>query len=714
MANHLLRVYELSDGLLVLRDLRSIAKHALDIVHKQFKPTASAYYFVGENYEELRLISKRGKYKIIDESAIQKTINTGKFIYISDRGHEKADREVRSSIRSELVIPIRIKSRSHGVIDILSKRVDAFGDIDEEVILVLSNLIATTLQNADDFTELSRRHEELSVLYAISDSLNKTKSLDQLLKQVLKEVLQLANADGGAIRLLDHSGDNLELVAHQGLSDIYVRETATYSISAEIVGWVARTNQPSISDDMWVDTRVSPEVRELLKQEGHRSLAQVPLVSQESVLGTLGITSCESNFFDEDFLKLLAAIGHQIGIAISNARMIEDIRQKATKLAALNAVAAVINQPLPIEEIMDLALREVIGVMSVDAGGIRLIDENTNELSIVSSYGLSQEYIDKVDRIRVGEGVVGNVALTGEIITIKNFKEDPQFHSQVAVEEGFRTFVVVPLKTTTKIIGTLGMVTRSVREFTEEEIDLLEAIGHQIGVAVENAQLRQEAIEAERLASIGKVATSIAHDIRSPLGGILRSAEFLERSEISPDTRKKLSQAIVSLAKRLINTAQEILDFVRGEKLVLVRTPCDLVNFLNETLSVLEVDFSEHGIEVVKDLQYSGSVVIDENRMSQVIYNIAANALDAMPYGGTFTVAARKSNNNIELSFSDTGPGIPDELGDKIFEPYFSHGKSEGVGLGLTIARSIVEIHKGSITFESGDNGTRFIVLLPI
>ena len=714
MGNKLVHLYELSDDLFALHDPDSVAKLTLEIIQKQLKPTASAFYVTKENKEELILIAKRGNYKKLDQSTIQKCLKSGSHIYLPNLEKQAVNPANLSSIKSELVIPLHIEHKSFGVIDILSKRRDAFGGIDDEVITVLSRLISTAIKNAKDFTELSRRHKELSVLYSISDSLQKTKNLDQLLKQVLKEVLHLASADGGAIRLLDHNGEYLELVAHQGLSETYVTETITYSISSEIAGWVARTNQPTISDDMWVDTRVSPEVGGLLKQEGHRSLAQVPLVVQEKILGTLGVTSLESNFFDDDFLRLLAAIGHQIGIAISNAKMIEDIQQKATKLAALNAVSAVINQPLPIEDIMDLALHEVIDVMAADAGGIRIIDENTNELLISASHGLAQEYINKVDRIRIGEGVVGHVASTGEIAIREDFSEDSRFYSQVAAEEGFRTFIVVPLKTTEKIIGTLGMVTRYVREFTEEEIDLLEAIGHQIGIAFENAQLRLETIEAERLASIGRVATSIAHDLRSPLGGILRSAEFLGRSEISPETRKKLSSAIVSMSNRLISTSQEILDFVRGEKIDLVKSPCDISDFLDETLRILEVDFSEQGIEVVKDFFYSGSIVIDKNRMAQVIYNIAVNAMDAMPYGGKFSVTSRKINNYVELSFSDTGPGIPAVLGDKIFEPYFTYGKREGVGLGLAIARSIVENHQGKITFENLKKGTKFIVSIPL
>ena len=259
----------------------------------------------------------------------------------------------------------------------------------------------------------------------------------------------------------------------------------------------------------------------------------------------------------------------------------------------------------------------------------------------------------------------------------------------------------------------LSVATREFHRFTPEERSLLTAIGHQLGTAIANARLRQEALAAERLAAVGRVAASVAHDLRSPLGGILRSAEFLARPELSPATREKLSQAVVSLARRLLNTTQGILDYTRGGKLPLRRAPCSLTAFLDDVLTVLEVDFSDRGIEVVRDCRYQGEVVMDADRMAQVVYNIAANARDAMPDGGTFTVTTRRAGERVELRFSDTGPGIPEELRDRIFEPFFTYGKREGAGLGLAIARRIVEEHGGELWVEGREGeGATFVVAL--
>jgi signal transduction histidine kinase len=132
-------------------------------------------------------------------------------------------------------------------------------------------------------------------------------------------------------------------------------------------------------------------------------------------------------------------------------------------------------------------------------------------------------------------------------------------------------------------------------------------------------------------------------------------------------------------------------------------------------LDVLQIDFSDRGIEVIRDYGTNAQVVMDADRMAQVVYNLAENARDAMPRGGKFTVRTRFAGEQVELRFTDNGPGVPSELQERIFEPFFTYGKFHGAGLGLTIARQIVEEHGGRICLESNDGqGTTFVVSLPI
>jgi signal transduction histidine kinase len=466
---------------------------------------------------------------------------------------------------------------------------------------------------------------------------------------------------------------------------------------------------------MWTDPRISPEVQELLREVGHRSLAAVPLRAQERVVGTLGVVAGERGFFDHDDLRLLNAIGQQLGVAIANAQLFEDTQRKARRLAALNAVASVINQPLPLQEIMDQAVAKVMEVMEVEAGCIRLLDRATQELVIVSCQGLSPDYIRDETRIRLGEEPVGQVAQSGEPLVVRELAHDPRPAALAVTTDEFQAFAIVPLSVKDKIAGTLGVATRPRREFSAGELDLLTAIGHQLSVAIENDRLQQQALEAERLAAVGRVASTVAHDLRSPLGGIIRSAEFLARPELSDATRQKLSRAVVAMARRLVNTTQEILDYTRGGQMALHPAPCALPDFLEQVIEVLRVDFSDRGIDVVVEWGYTGSALMDADRMAQVVYNIAANARDAMPEGGRLTVATRPVGQWVELRFADTGPGVPPELADSIFEPFVSYGKQEGAGLGLAIARRIVEEHGGEIGVESpAGGGATFVVRLPL
>jgi two-component system NtrC family sensor kinase len=169
------------------------------------------------------------------------------------------------------------------------------------------------------------------------------------------------------------------------------------------------------------------------------------------------------------------------------------------------------------------------------------------------------------------------------------------------------------------------------------------------------------------------------------------------------------------MARRLINTSQELLDYARGGRMALHRVPRSLPDFLEEVLEVLRVDFSDRGIAVETDWGYTGRIRIDPDRMAQVVYNIAANARDAMPHGGQLTVATARVGRYAEVRFTDTGPGVPAELKERIFEPFVSHGKQEGAGLGLAIAERIVQEHSGDIDVESPEaGGARFIVRLPL
>jgi GAF domain-containing protein len=609
-------------------------------------------------------------------------------------------------------VPLLFGEELIGILVLVANETGAFTEKHIDLLQALAAQAAVAIRNARLYEQVARRHRELASLFAVAESVNRPLDLQEILQDAVDRVIEVTHAQGGAIRLLDAGTKEVVLTAHRGLSDTYIRAAAQFPLSEEIVGWVARTAKPSLSEDMWTDPRVSPEVRDLLKETGHRSLAQVPLCAQDRVVGTLGVVARTTGFFDEEDLQLLTAIGQQLGVAIANAQLFEDTQRKARRLAAVNAVAEAVNRPGDLEQILNEGLSQALAVTGLEMGAIALRDMESATPTIQSHQGMSAELVTWLNE-QLGQKPIDTWP-EGEDVQIDEIPPDDARVPALIREQGLRLSADVPLFAEGELVGVLSVVTRQAHPFRLEERSLLRAIGHQLGTAVANAQLRQEALNAERLAAVGRVAASVAHDLRSPLGGILRSAEFLARPELSTSTRQRLSQAVVSLARRLLGTTQEILDYVRGQELPLRRVPHSLPEFLDEVLAVLEVDFSDRGIEVVRHCHYQGPVVMDAGRMAQVVYNIAANAGDAMPNGGTFSVTTRQTGDRIELRFADEGPGVPAELRHQIFEPFFTYGKREGAGLGLSIARRIVKEHGGDLWLESSDGqGATFVVSLP-
>ena len=618
------------------------------------------------------------------------------------------------SFKAYIGIPLLADGKLIGVLVLVQDEAEAFDENDLRLLEALAGQAAIAIQNARIHDDLARHHRELSALYAVAEAINLPLEQHNLLESALESVIRVTQADGAAIRLLDPESHEAVLAAQRGLSERYIQRYSRVHISQDIIGAVARSGKATLSNDMWVDARVNPEMRTLLQEVGHRSLAQVPLVAQDHVIGVLGIVSARVSFFNEGDLKLLTAIGDQISMAVDNARLYTDLAQRARELEAVNLVAAAVNQPGDLDQILEDGLKQALVVTGLEMGAIVLRNMKDDSNTLQCHFGMSPKFVAAHRERLQQKSFVDwpkDMEISAQIVQIDMEAEDTPLHWK---EAGIRQTVNIPLFAEGQLVGALNLATRRTKPFTAEEQSLLLAIAHQLGTAIANTRLRQEALKAERLAAVGQVATGVAHDLRSPLGGILRSAEFLARPEISLETRQKLSRAIVSLARRLIGTSQGILDYVQEKKLPLKLEPCNLSSLLDDALTVLQMDFSDRGIEVVRDFRYKKDIVIDADRIAQVVYNLATNARDAMPLGGTFSVSTRKIRKYVEMRFVDTGPGVPGELSNRIFEPFFSYGKSQGAGLGLAIARRIVEEHGGKIVLDSKiGRGATFVVQLP-
>jgi signal transduction histidine kinase len=553
--------------------------------------------------------------------------------------------------------------------------------------------------------------EQMLILNELARRINASLDLQTTLNAIVVAAAELVPCALAEVSLWDEKSGMLTLHALQCDPERTFPIGHSFLPGEGYTGWVVRHRQSLLVPD--VDDREDIRPQLLAGELPFEAYAGVPLLAGETLVGTLVLVSEEKGAFDAGDMRLLQALAHHATTAIGNARLYEQVSCRNRRLSALSAIAEAVNRPGALDRILEEGLKQVLSVTGLEMGAIALSESRTGMLALRCQVGMSPEFQTWL-RQQLGQKSLATWP-EGEGFQVEEIlSTGPEIPPPVR-EEGIRLTAEVPLFAEGGLVGILSIATREPRLFTSDERSLLQAIGYQLGTAIANAQLRQEVLSAERLAAVGRVATSVAHDLRSPLGGILRSAEFLARPEISPATREKLSKAIVSLSRRLLNSTQEILDYVRGGRLPLRRSPCSLPAFLDGVLAVLEVDFGDRGIEVVRDCRYEGRAAIDAERMAQVVYNIAANARDAMPGGGTFTVATRQNRERVELRFSDTGPGVPEELRDRVFEPFFTHGKREGAGLGLSIARRIVEEHEGRLWIEgSEEGGATFVLSLPL
>jgi signal transduction histidine kinase len=255
----------------------------------------------------------------------------------------------------------------------------------------------------------------------------------------------------------------------------------------------------------------------------------------------------------------------------------------------------------------------------------------------------------------------------------------------------------------------------------EDETRLVALITARAAIALENLAYQKELIETERLAALGTMAGMLVHDFRGPLTLIRGWAETLTEGEVPPAEVAVRARAIVEAADRLERMTGETLDFARGAE-KLVRRAVSLTVLLAEIAAGLEQELPGLVVELRFELASGRRAALDVDKIRRAVGNIAANARDAMGGAGRFQLHARIETETerpqLVLLLADDGPGIPEAIRERLFEPFVTQGKKRGTGLGLAVARRFVEDHGGRLELvaapPSGACGACFRITLPL
>jgi signal transduction histidine kinase len=214
-----------------------------------------------------------------------------------------------------------------------------------------------------------------------------------------------------------------------------------------------------------------------------------------------------------------------------------------------------------------------------------------------------------------------------------------------------------------------------------------------------------------RISTIGWLSTSIVHDLRNPLTTVFAGAEMLMEPDPSPTQVRRLAANIYRAAGRMRELLADLADANCENKSTfeICKIRCVIAAASVAALPAAE----KPSVQILNNVPGGLEITLERSRMERVFFNLIANAVEAMPHGGKIRIGARKADNCVLIDVEDTGPGIPCEIRDRLFEPFVTAGKNHGLGLGLALSRQTVRDNGGDMWTEPAA-GARFVVRLPL
>lgn len=518
-----------------------------------------------------------------------------------------------------------------------------------------------------------RRGDELAALTAIAAQVNCTQDLDQILSNALHITLAVIGEDSGEIFLLDKEHNALILRTHQGLSAAFVAAEATVGADECLCGRAIRERQTLLVDDMASHPARS---REACLREGFSSCVRLPLHARGEVLGLLNVQSRTRRHFTAADEELLMAIGHQIGIAVANARLIEDAeRRRATLDSVMHSL--------------------VDGLVLLNCSGqISYANPCAEEMLGFESGALVGLTLEQVEEQLAGRRT-GSQHLLGELLATAD--EPPGTASTE-----------------------FALSAPTARTLQARLFHIYDAGGGHLGLGLLLRDITREK-ELDQMKS--RLLSTVSHELRTPLASIKGFATTLLRQDVEWDesSRREFLSIIDEESDRLTELIGNLLDMSRLEagELRMEPEPTDLGPILQETAAEFQVITGRHRFLVQLPPRLP-QVLVDPRRARQVVRNLVENAVKYSPEGGAITIVAQPGRDQVQVSVADQGIGIEAKDLEHVFDRFYqvdsaSTRRVGGSGLGLAICKGIIEAHGGQIWAESQPGiGSTFYFTLPL
>ncbi len=508
---------------------------------------------------------------------------------------------------------------------------------------------------------------ELKILKKLHNELTKESGLTQVLELIVRETIKILKADRCTLYVYDPIKKELwsKIVSKLEVNEIRLK------IGVGIGGWVAQERQTVNVKEAYNDTRFNPKVDEQTNYKTKSILATPMINPSGQLIGVMEVINKtgKREFFDETDEFLISIVSSISAVAIQQAQLFKsnfELRKyNETIIQRVDTGIVVLDSDFNIGSV-NPAFEKIFSVNETEI-------EGENILKKIQVFDYFQHQFQKLKEN------VSTYLIEKEV----DYKEDIRYFNIY-----FTPVKIQDAEEPTGHIILINDVTEDIKELLKKK-------------------------KEENLSLIGKMLTSIVHDIRSPLTSIKGFTEMIEL-KIQDEEAQGYSKIVSREIDRMSNMVNEILDFARGEtrlKLMGIR-----VSEIIDDLKInLEPSFASHNMSIGFIIDQDFEMIIDPDKIFRAIVNIARNALEAMePDKGALRIEFKKENDNVIIKLTDNGPGIPKYMLKKVFQPFYTKGKKTGSGLGLSIVKKMIADHKGIIKIWSEENiGTVFTIVIP-
>jgi signal transduction histidine kinase len=585
---------------------------------------------------------------------------------------------------------------------------------------------------------LERQTATSEILRAISQS---QRDVVPVFHTIGDSAVKLCRATSGAVYTFD--GEFIRLAtAHRLSAEAIEAVRRTYPMRPGRGGATARAvlNRavayvPDVHDD--------PEfqVHSMVDAAEHRCIVSVPMLRDGSPIGAITVGGAEPRMFSESQIGLLQTFADQAVIAIENVRLFNELQSRTQELArsveqlrSLSEVGQAVNSTLDLQEVLSTIVQHAVQLSATDGGSIYEADEDGNRFHLRATYGLPQQLVEalRATPLRAGEGATGRAAVVRAPVQIPDLRADRDLTGrlqQMSEQSGFRALLAVPLLREGRVLGSLAVSRTSAGDFPPEVVELLQTFAAQSTLAIQNARLFREIAQKSHELEVAsqhksQFLANMSHELRTPLNAILGYTELIVDGIYGevPEKLGEVLERVQGSGRHLLGLINDVLDLSKIEagQLTLAANDYSFHDVVQNVVSGVESLAAEKKLKLVTDLAADLPVGRgDERRITQVLMNLVGNAIKFTD-AGEVAVHVTAPDGMFVASVADTGPGIPQDQQERIFEEFqqvdsSSTRRKGGTGLGLAIAKRIVELHGGRIWVESTvGKGSRFSFSLPI